>query len=522
MLFRSLRRMESNGAWVGKLGSRRNEADMKTLAAKIAALPGVAYAEPDAIMVPLTTPTDPNYGAQWDLVAPVAGKYGANLPTAWDTTTGTSDVVVAVIDTGITNHADLAGQTVPGYDMIGDTLVANDGDGRDANPADPGDWVTSADTLGYFAGCGVGNSSWHGTHVAGTIASLQNNGIGVTGIAPGVKIEPVRVLGKCGGYTSDIADALRWAAGLNVPGVPANANPAAVLSLSLGGTGACPATYTQAIADITAVGASIVIAAGNSNADAAGFNPGNCPGVITVASTGPTGNRAYYSNFGTSVEIAAPGGDTSVAAPAGATSGGILSTLNAGLTTPTTDTYAYYQGTSMATPHVAGVAALIKSVNPAATPAQVLSYIQNNVTAFPAGSTCTTALCGTGILNASAAVSAAATAYGQRVLGAFSKTVPAAGSVAVTNPVSLGWTASTGATSYDYCLVATLTAPCTWTTVGNVTSVTVSGLTPGTLYSWQVRATNGTNTAEANVSLRSSFTTWAALDRKSTRLNSRH
>jgi serine protease len=240
-----LKRVEANGAWVGKLGNRRSERDMQTLAAKISALPGVAYAEPDAIMVPLATPTDPNYGAQWDLVAPVAGKYGANLPTAWDTSTGTSDVVVAVIDTGITNHADLAGQTVPGYDMISDPLVANDGDGRDADPSDPGDWVTSADTLGYFAGCGVSNSSWHGTHVAGTIAALQNNGIGITGIAPGVKVEPVRVLGKCGGYTSDIADALRWAAGLNVPGVPANANPASVLSLSLGGTGACPATIRR-------------------------------------------------------------------------------------------------------------------------------------------------------------------------------------------------------------------------------------------------------------------------------------
>jgi len=500
----ALKRQLRQGTWVGKLGGRRSPADAKALAARIATLPGVGYAEPDAVMLPTATPTDPLWSSQWDLTD---GTGGANLPAAWDITTGTPDVVVAVIDTGITNHADLAGQTVPGYDFINDALVANDGNTRDSNPADPGDWVTSTENAsGYFAGCGARNSSWHGTHVSGTIAALSNNGIGVAGIASGVKVLPVRVLGKCGGYTSDIVDGMRWSAGLAVTGVPTNPNPAAVLNLSLGGSGACGTTQQQAINDIVAVGATVVVAAGNSNADATNFNPANCANVITVAATGSTASRAYYSNYGSLVEIAAPGGDANL------TPGGILSTLNAGLTAPTTDTYVSYQGTSMATPHVAGVAALVKSVQPSLSPAALTTLLRSTVTPFPVGSTCTTANCGSGILNAGAAVSTAATANGPRVLGAFSKTAPAPGATAQPTSLTLSWSASSGATGYEYCLVTGLTTPCTtWTSVGTATSVTRTGLAGSTLHSWQVRATNGTTTAEANVSLRSTFTTAAAV-----------
>jgi hypothetical protein len=185
--------------------------------------------------------------------------------------------------------------------------------------------------------------------------------------------------------------------------VPANANPAKVLNLSLGGSGACGTTYQDAINAIIAAGTTVVVSAGNSSADASGFRPANCNGVITVAATNRNGYKASYSNYGATVEISAPGGETSVSG------NGVLSTLNTGTQGPVADTYVYYQGTSMAAPHVTGVVSLMYSRKPSLTPAQVLSYLQSTVTAFPAGSTCTTSNCGSGIVNAGAAVAAVPT-----------------------------------------------------------------------------------------------------------------
>jgi len=509
----TLSRRGRDGSWVSNLTGRRSPADVEAITGRIAALPGVAFAEPDRKVFATAVPTDPSFSKQWDLFAPTATTKGLDITGARAVTSGTSDVVVAVVDTGITPHIELAGQVLPGYDMVSDVLVANDGDLRDSNAADPGDWVTTSEnSLGYFAGCGASNSSWHGTHVSGTIAAKSDNGIGIAGIAPGIKILPVRVLGKCGGYESDVADGIRWAAGLAVPGAPTNPNPAAIISLSLGGGGACPAAYQTAITDAIAVGSIVVVAAGNSNADAATSAPANCAGVIAVAATGPSGNRSWYSNFGTTVNIAAQGGDDKVTSTGGVaaindTSGEIYSTLNAGLTSPTTDTYAFYEGTSMATPHVSAVAALVKSLQPSLTPAGVLALLQRTVTPFAATSTCTTALCGPGILNAASAVAAAA-ANGPRTLGAFSKIAPGAGATGTGTALTLQWAPSTGAASYEYCLVAGLTTPCTtWTSTGLATSIAVTGLAAGTIYSWQVRAVAGTVRAEANVSLRYSFTT---------------
>ena len=393
-------RQMSGDSQVLRLPERMSNELVQAITQRLMTLPEVEYAEPDSILQHTLTPNDPQYGSQWHYFAPSAGNYGINAPAAWDITTGSASVVVAVIDTGITGHADLSGRTVPGYDFIGDVLVANDGNGRDNDPSDPGDWITVAESSsGYFQGCQVTNSSWHGTHTAGTIGAASNNGLGVAGINWNSKILPARVLGKCGGYTSDIIDAMRWSAGLSVSGVPANANPAKVMNLSLGGSGSCPTSTQSAVNDVIAAGATVVVSAGNSNANASNFSPASCNGVITVAATDRDGNRAFYSNFGSAVEISAPGGETSPT-----TTDGVLSTLNTGTTIPGADSYAYYMGTSMAAPHVSGVASLLYSLNPSLTPAELLGILQDTATNFPGGSNCNTTNCGSGIVNAGAAV----------------------------------------------------------------------------------------------------------------------
>jgi serine protease len=386
-----LLRQTGTGAHVFKLDRALATADLERLAAELkAADPNIAYAEPDRKMYPLLTPNDTSYTSQWDLFETTGG---IRAPAAWDLATGTG-VVVAVIDTGIRPHADLSGQIVAGYDMINDTAVANDGNGRDADASDPGDWTAANECA---AGDPASGSSWHGTHVAGTIAAKTNNASGIAGIAFNAKIQPIRVLGKCGGYTSDIADGMIWASGGTVAGLPANATPAKVLNLSLGGGGACDTTSQNAINSARSRGAVVVVAAGNENQNASNSSPANCSGVITVAATDRNGARAYYSNYGTVVTLAAPGGDVR-----SSSSNGILSTLNAGTQAPGADNYAYYQGTSMAAPHVAGVAALMLSAKPTATPDQIKAALQSSARAFPGS--CSG--CGSGILNAQAAVQA--------------------------------------------------------------------------------------------------------------------
>jgi serine protease len=379
------------GSQVLRMNRRMPLAEAHRLAADIAASdPAVEYAEPDRIMRHTFTPNDSRYGEQWHYFEATGG---INAPAAWDKSRGTG-VVVAVIDTGYRPHADLAANILPGYDFIGDTFVSNDNNGRDSDASDPGDWVNAGE-------CGPGDpasfeaSSWHGTHVAGTIAAVTNNANGVAGVAFGAKVVPARVLGKCGGYTSDIADAIVWSSGGSVSGVPANANPAKVLSISLGGGGSCGATTQNAINSARSRGASVIVAAGNSNANAANFSPANCSGVVTVAATGRNGGKASYSNFGATVEVAAPGGS------GGANS--VLSTLNAGTMGPGADSYALYNGTSMATPHVSGVVALMLQVKSTLTPDQVTQILQSTARAFPAACS----QCGSGIVNANAAVDAA-------------------------------------------------------------------------------------------------------------------
>jgi serine protease len=345
---------------------------------------GIEYAEIDRLNKPMLTPNDPSYGQQWGYNDSDAG---IRANEAWDVATG-AGVVVAVLDTGITSHPDLNANVIAGYDFIADTAVSNDGNGRDNNPADPGDWVSANQCGQPHAAQG---SSWHGTHVAGTIAAVTNNGVGVAGTAFNAKIMPLRVLGTCGGYDSDIADAIIWASGGSVSGVPANPNPAEVINLSLGGSGACGATTQAAINIAVGNGTTLAIAAGNDNINVSNASPANCANVIAVASTTNTGSRSSFSNYGNLIDIAAPGSS-------------ITSTLNSGATTPGTSNYASYSGTSMATPHVAGVIALAQSIaNPAKTPAQMEALIKAQFRTFPVTPSQTI---GPGILDAKKVVDA--------------------------------------------------------------------------------------------------------------------
>ncbi|NTU85667.1 MAG: S8 family serine peptidase, partial [Chloroflexales bacterium] len=455
-------------AHVLRLDSLRPYAEIKAIAKQIAARPDVLYAEPDAIVFPTLTPNDPGYSFtySWNIWPLAADNYGANLPSAWDITTGSASVGVAVIDSGgLLGHEDLAGRTRPGnpgYDMISNTFIANDGDSRDADPSDPGDWVTPAEVR---PGCGSSPSSWHGSHVAGTIGASANNSIGVAGINWVSPLLFMRAIGKCGGYSSDIIDSIRWASGLTVAGLPLNPNPARVINMSLGfsdpSTTTCDNSIQEAVSAATAAGTVIVVAAGNEGVNAANTQPANCAGVITVAASRRDGGRASYSNFGATVEIAAPGGEESEGYM-------IWSTVNAGTTIPTVDAYGGYAGTSMAAPHVTGVASLMLSVNPALTPDQVRQILQSTATPFPAGSTCS-GQCGAGIVNAGAAVDEAARRVRTVGYGSASQTISeTAGAVSVPVTLSLAsdkaiavpYTVSGTATGADHSLTSgTLSIP---------------------------------------------------------------
>jgi serine protease len=385
----SHRRRMSAGSDVFQLERRMNRADLQSLADELKRGDStIDRVEPDVRLHTLAVrKTDPYLTRQWNVIDFNAGMWGAY---AWTYARG-YNVVVAVVDSGVLPHPDLVANLLPGYDFVGDIATANDGDGRDADASDPGDGV-AADFCG--AGKPAANSEWHGTHVAGIVAATGYNGEGVTGVAYNAKILPVRAIGRCGGYMSDVADGIAWAAGGTVFGVPANTRPARVINLSLGVTEACQPTMQQAINRARALGAVVVAAAGNETADVASSMPANCAGVISVAATGKTGARASYSNFGPSVTLAAPGGDND---------GGIWSTLNDGVGSPGNPTYAQYMGTSMATPHVSATAALMLSVNRNLTPDNIARMMVDTAMGFVAP--CEG--CGAGMLNAMDAVLAA-------------------------------------------------------------------------------------------------------------------
>jgi serine protease len=466
-------RAMSGGAHVLRLDKPVTLSDARLVAARLMQDPSVELVEPDLIMHPTLTPTDTGYASQWHYFAPTgSNKGGANLPSAWDVTTGSSSIKVAVIDTGYRQHADLA-TVLQGYDFISDVAIANDGDIRDADAQDPGDWELTNECS---AGSAASNSSWHGTHVAGTIAALMNNGVGGTGIAPGVKILPLRVLGKCGGFTSYIIDAMRWAVGIAVPGVPANANPVKIVNLSLGSAGACSVALQSAVTDVVNAGAVIVAATGNDGTTSVG-SPANCNGVIAVTAHAIDGDNAHYADIGTQTAISAPGGGCGTLSYAsgctfGAANGpGVYSLFNSGTQGPVADSYGLYQGTSMATPHVSGVVVLMLSVNPALTPTQIKAYLQSSARAHPASTYCTfsyaAGLCGAGMLDANAALTLVAN-------------MPPA--ISLTNPRQLV------APSTTISLTSTVT-PSSGRSIATYTWTQLSGTSVGTI--------NNSNTANA-------------------------
>jgi len=357
----------------------------------------VEYAEPEHRAYISATVNDKEFAKQWSLAEPERVAGGINAVGAWDISSGNAATVVAVLDTGVLSHRDLQGRLLPGYDFVSNTRSANDGGGRDADARDPGDFLSTSDAA-FYGRTSAEPSSWHGTHVAGIIAATANNQIGVAGIAHQASILPVRVLGKGGGTSADIADGIVWAAGGSVPGVPLNPKPAKIINMSLGGPGQCSLTYQNAINFARSRGVTVIVAAGNEATLASNSTPANCAGVVAVAATGRSGAQASYSNFGSAVTLAAPGGDHGDL---------ILSLGDGGETTPRNDgSTMYTAGTSMAAPAVAGVAALLVSVNPQLMPDQVRQVLQDTASRFPTGTgrDCSKARCGAGLLNAMAAL----------------------------------------------------------------------------------------------------------------------
>ncbi|MGC1547601.1 MAG: S8 family serine peptidase, partial [Rhodanobacter sp.] len=406
----SYQRKLAVGADLVRTSRKLSANEATTLMQQIATDPAVLHVEPDVMMravrdfrAPTTmkpselisgAPNDPYYAQyQWDYNNPTGG---ANIEQAWSLADGTG-ITVAVLDTGITEHPDLDTSLADdGYDFISDSFVSGrDTDDRTPGGWDLGDWTTTEPWLSECTDAQnpPEDSSWHGTHVSGTVGEMTDNGVGMAGVAHNAKVLPIRVLGHCGGYNSDIADAIVWASGGHVDGVPDNQHPAQVINMSLGGGGVCLASDVTgtAIASALSRGTTVVVAAGNSGSDAGLFSPASCPGVIAVGSNGITGKRAFYSNYGATVSIAAPGGgiypnDGSTGTPTN--DGFIWSSLNDGETTPDNPVYGGMAGTSQATPHVAGAVALILSAQqqaglPVSTPAKLRQLIMSTARPFP-------------------------------------------------------------------------------------------------------------------------------------------
>jgi serine protease len=447
------RRAVGESAQLMRFAQPMTAAQAKVMAEQLAQRPDVLWAVPNTrerrLQAVGAPPSDPLFGGangQWWL-QPVAGSDGlpkeqrlrgvAGFQTAWTSvTTGSSNSVIAVLDNGIVDHPDLAGKVINGYDMVSDVAYSNDGDGRDADASDPGDWVDANDRSRdptNYGECAIETSSWHGTAIAGMLVGIANNGIGGASMNWPGKVLAVRVAAKCGADVVDIVDGMRWAAGLQVcrrsdaagqclEFVPSNPNRARVINISFGGDGDC-APYQGAIDELRNLGVVVVAAAGNEHA-AAPTRPAKCSGVIGVAALNRDGLKTTYSNFGSGLVVSTVGGDD----PDGAwgsrvADSGLLSVGNFGDTAPGAPGYFNYFGTSFSTPIVAGAVSLMLAVNPALTAAQIeqglsvsarphvtssLPGVAACSNANPGRCLCTTGTCGAGILDVAQALAYAA------------------------------------------------------------------------------------------------------------------
>jgi serine protease len=438
-------------------------ADVATVLDKLRADPAVAFADVDERRYAHALPNDPLFvptataSGQWYMLTPstatpTSDAAATDAVSAWGITQGSSGTVIADIDSGVRfDHPDLlragsGGRLLPGYDFVGQDLnsansaplgtylVANDGDGWDPDPSDPGDWIDSADLMNTAVfpskNCSVENSSWHGTRVMGVLGALANNDVGIAGMTWNPYLLPVRALGKCGGLDSDIIAGIMWSVGMTVYDdsgnpVPPNPYPADIINLSLGGTGgSCPSDYTSLVTQLTGMGVLVVASAGNESGPV--DIPGNCPGVLAVAGLRNVGTKVGYSSLGPEVGIGAPAGNCVNTAAGTPCLRSIDTTVNEGLTTPGANGYTDQSntnlGTSFAAPIVSGIAALMHAVNANLTPPQLIARIKGSATAYPqpvglaqcvTGSTssvecaCTTGTCGAGMINAFSAVKAA-------------------------------------------------------------------------------------------------------------------
>jgi len=471
---------------------------------RLEADPDIEYASPDLRRHRHALTSDPMLMEQWYLLS--AQPAATRTELAWDITQGSPATIVAVLDTGVRyEHPDLSpvstgGKLLPGYDFVTNPAVANDGDGRDADASDPGDWVSTADLAQQgFSDCDTGNSSWHGTRVSGLIGALTNNAMGVAGTAWNTQVLPIRVLGKCGGFDSDIIAGMRWAAGLPVTGAPLNTTPAKVINLSLGGQGNCSAAYQATVNEVTARGVLIVASAGNEGGPVG--TPANCTGVLGVAGIRHAGTKVGFSSLGPQIGISAPGGNCVNTGAGSECLFSIVVATNSGTTTPVVSTYTdrfnFNVGTSFSAPLVASAAALLSSVNATLTPAQSIALLKGTAAPFPTNSAvsacrvptsaadlqttecnCTVDTCGAGMLNTGAAVAAALGPFGVlsingAVVSGGSITASASGSFAPS-----GRTISSYAWSV---LNSTGTAPVIVSPMQSDTTVQIPGMSQFTL-----------------------------------------
>jgi serine protease len=420
--------------WEPQVAGESSDAVMERLRAD----PDVEYVEIDHRRYAQAVPNDPLFSGQWFLQN--AQPAASNATMAWDTTTGSNGVIVAVLDTGIRyGHTDLRDTTnslnrlLPGYDFVSPDgsnsfITAGDGDGRDSDPSDPGDFATTDQANASPFSCTPSNSSWHGTRVSGMIAALSNNGSGVAGMMWSGWILPVRVLGKCGGYDSDILAAMLWAAGIHVDGVPDNQFPAKIENLSLGSTGQCTASYQSVVTQVAAKGVLVVVSAGNEGGPVGA--PANCNGAMAIAGIRHAGTKVGFSSLGTQVAISAPGGNCVNAS--GTCLFSLDTTSNSGTQTPATSNFTDMTntnlGTSFSAPIVSGIAGLMLSVNGNLKSSQLMARLKEGAVPFPVSSdatvptcqipssatglqtsecNCTTSTCGAGMANAANSVNAA-------------------------------------------------------------------------------------------------------------------